>query len=200
LGATVDRSSSVSRRLVDATRVAAVQRGSSEFSMAEVAAAAKVSLRTIYRYFDGKDDLLLALFEEEAQLGATLLRQEMEAVDPGDRVREFVVGLCGLLMTGSGYSTMLLREHLQLGDRRPEELRAALAPLVDLIEAELRDAAEQRWVRSVDRHDAVVVFTTVLAHVHAVLLFSPDDDPTEAAERLWRFVAAALAPTTGGPR
>jgi hypothetical protein len=39
------------------------------------------------------------------------------------------------------------------------------------------------------------VFTTVLAHVHAVLLFSPDDDPATAAERLWTFCAAALAPT-----
>jgi AcrR family transcriptional regulator len=174
----------------------AQQRGSSEFTMADVAAAAHVSLRSVYRYFAGKDDLLLALFEEEADLGATLLRQEMDRVPHAHRVQRFVVGLCELLMTGSGYSSMLLREHLQLGDRRPEELRRALAPLVDLIEQELVAAADAGSIRPVDRHDAVVVFTTVLAHVHAVLLFSPDDDPTDAAERLWRFCAAALAPTS----
>ena len=175
--------------------------------MADVAAAAHVSLRSVYRYFAGKDDLLLALFEEESQIGATLLRQAMDDVPPADRVRRFVVGLCELLMTGSGYSSMLLREHLQLGDRRPEELRRALGPLVDLIEAELRSAADAGWVRPVDRHDAVVVFTTVLAHVHAALLFSPEDDPSDSAERLWRFCAAALTPVpaptptrTGGRR
>jgi AcrR family transcriptional regulator len=202
LGPAVDRSSSVARRLVDATRTMAVERGSSEFTMAEGAAAAHVSLRSVYRYFGGKDDLLLALFEEEAQIGATLIGQATDEGAPADRVRGYVVGLCGLLMTGSGYASMLLREHLQLGDRRPEELRRALAPLVDLLESELDAAAAAGSIRPVDRHDAVVVFTTVLAHVHAVLLFSPDDDPTDAADRLWRFVAAALAPTdttdTGG--
>jgi AcrR family transcriptional regulator len=127
IGASVDRSSSVARRLVDAARELASGRGSSDFTMAEVAAQAHVSLRSVYRYFAGKDDLLLALFEEEAQIGAVLLSQEMDTVAPEDRLRCFVVGLCELLMTGSGYASMLVREHLQLGDRRPEELRRALA-------------------------------------------------------------------------
>jgi AcrR family transcriptional regulator len=198
IGATVDRSSSVARRLVDASRDLAARRGSSDFTMAEVAAQAHVSLRSVYRYFAGKDDLLLALFEEEAQLGATLLAQQLDAVAADGRVREYVVSLCEMLMTGSGYASMLLREHLALGDRRPEEMRQALSPLVDLLQAELEAAAAAGSTRPVDRHDAVVVFTTVLAHVHAVLLFSPDDDPTTAAERLWSFCAAALAPTSTG--
>jgi hypothetical protein len=95
---------------------------------------------------------------------------------------------------------MLLREHLALGDRRPDEMRQALAPLVDLIERELEVAADAGSIRAVDRHDAVVLFTTVLAHVHAVLLFSPEDDPATAAERLWAFCAAALAPPAAGTR
>jgi AcrR family transcriptional regulator len=194
LGAAVDRSSATARRLVDVTRELAASQGSADFTMADVAARAHVSLRTVYRQFAGKDDLLLALFEEESAVGAVLLAQEMDAGSTDDRLRRFVVGLCGLLMTGSGYASLLVREHLQLGDRRPDELRAALGPLVDLLEAELVAAALAGAVRPVDRHDAVVVFTTVLAHVHAVLLFSPDDGPVEAAERLWAFCAAALRP------
>jgi AcrR family transcriptional regulator len=194
LGAAVDRSSATARKLVDAARELAASQGTADFTMADVAARAHVSLRTVYRQFAGKDDLLLALFEEESAVGAELLAQEMDAGEPGDRLRRFVVGLCGLLMTGSGYASLLVREHLQLGDRRPDELRDALAPLVDLLEAELVAAARAGAVRPVDRHDAVVVFTTVLAHVHAVLLFTPGDDPVVAAARLWAFCAAALHP------
>jgi TetR/AcrR family transcriptional regulator len=200
VGPVVERSSAAARQLVDATRDVAAEGGSSEFTMADVAAAAQVSLRTVYRHFAGRDDLLLALFEEEAQIGVALLAQAMDAVPDEARVREFVVGLCSLLMTGEGYASLLLREHLRLGDRRPDELRAALAPLVDLLEAELRAAADAGSIRPVDRHDAVIVFTTVLAHVHAVLLFSPNDDPARAADRLWAFCAAALAPAAAPAR
>ncbi len=199
IGPAIARSSDAAHRLVDAARDLAAERGAADLTMAAVASAAHVSLRTVYRHFAGRDDLLLALFEEETRTGATLLAQAMDGVADDARVREFVVGLCGLLMTGDDYSSFLLTEHLRLGHARPDEVRAALAPLVDLLEAELAAAAARGAIRPVDRHDAVVVFTTALAHVHAVLLFSPDDDPAQAAERLWAFCAAALAPDAGGP-
>jgi AcrR family transcriptional regulator len=201
LRATVDRSASKARRLVDAARTLAARKGSSDFTMAEVADEAHMSLRTVYRFFAGKDDLLLALFEEEAATGAALLASAMDDCAPADRVRAFVIGLCAMLMVESGYASLLASEHLRLGNVRPDELRAALAPLIDLIDAELTAAAATGDVRPVDRHDAVVLFTTALAHVHARLLFAPDDDPAVAAERLWAFCAAALTPTaTGGCR
>lgn len=190
-----ERSSTRARRLVDAARTLASERGSSEFTVAEVAARADVSLRTFYRHFAGRDELLLALFEEEVRQGVDLLVAAMDgARTPLRRVRRFVVGLCNLLETGSGYASLLVREYLRLGERRPGELRTALDPFVDLLESELRAAAQAGELRPVDRHDAVVVFTAVLAHVHASILFATDDDDRSSATRLWEFVRAALEP------
>jgi TetR/AcrR family transcriptional regulator len=200
LAAARNRSSAKAHRLVDAARALAAERGSSEFTVAEVAAHAGVALRSFYRHFSGKDELLLALFEEEARHGADLLAATVaEADDPLGRLRRYVVGLCGLLVTGSGYASLLVREYLRLGESRPDDLRAALAPLVDLLEAELVEAAAAGDIRPVDHHDAVVVFTAVLAHVHASILYTPGDDTETSATRLWEFCRSGLAPTGDHP-
>lgn len=188
-----DRSSARAHQLVNAARALASERGSSEFTIAEVAALAGVSLRSFYRQFSGKDELLLALFEEEARLGAELLRAAVgEATGPLDQLRSYVVGLCGLLVTGSGYASLLVREHLRLGERRPDELRMALACLIDLLEDQLTAAAAAGEIRPVDRHDAVIVFTAVLAHVQSAILFAPGEDAEASPQRLWEFCRAAL--------
>jgi AcrR family transcriptional regulator len=188
------RSASRAHRLVAAARELAAERGSSDFTVAEVAARAEVALRTFYRQFAGRDELLLALFEEEARQGAELLRESVEAegTTPLEHLRGYVVGLCRLLDVGSGYASMLLREHLRLGESHPEELRVALAPIVDVLDEQLQAAAAAGDLRPVDRHDAVVVFTAVLAHAHATLLFTQDEAPEVNAERLWDFCHAAL--------
>jgi TetR/AcrR family transcriptional regulator len=199
LSAARGRSSARARRLVDSARMLAFERGSSEFTVAEVAARADVSLRSFYRQFSGKDDLVLALFEEEARHGAELLATAAaETPEPVARLRSYVVGLCELLVTGSGYASLLLREHLRLGQRRPDDLRAALGPLIDLLETELEAAAAIDEIRAVDRHDAVLVFSAVLAHAHAAILFAPDDDFETSARRLWEFCRWGLAPDGGG--
>lgn len=195
LAAARERSSTRARRLVDAARALASERGSSEFTVAEVAARADISVRTFYRHFAGRDELLLALFEEEVRQGVDLMAAAMDgARTPLRRVRRFVVGLCNLLETGEGYASLLVREYLQLGERRPEELRVALDPFVGLLEAELRAAADAGELRPVDRHDAVVVFTAVLAHVHASILFATEEDGVTSSTRLWEFCHAALEP------
>ncbi|MHB8669569.1 MAG: TetR/AcrR family transcriptional regulator [Acidimicrobiales bacterium] len=201
LAAARDRSSARAHRLVAGARELAAETGSSSFTVAEVAARAGVSLRSFYRHFSGKDDLLLALFEEETRQGSALLSAALGDGDPPlARLQAYVEGLCGLLVTGSGYASVLVREYLQLGERRPGELRSAVAPLLDLLEGELRSAAAAGEIRPVDRHDAVVVFSLILAHVHAALLFAPDEDRSAAAPRLWEFCLGALLPANQFPR
>lgn len=194
LAAARERSSARARRLVDAARALAAESGSSAFTVADVASRAGVSLRSFYRQFAGRDELFLALFEEEALLGAELLTATMgEAQGPLERLRSYVVGLFGLVVTGSGYASLLVREHLHLGERRPDELRVALAPLIDLLDVELTAAAAGGHIRSVDRHDAIIVFALILAHVHTAILFAPDEDAATRAARVWDFCHSALA-------
>jgi AcrR family transcriptional regulator len=189
-----ERSAARARRLVDAARELAAESGSSAaFTVAQVAARAGMSLRSFHRQFGGKDDLLLALFEEESRTGAEALDRALaEVPEPLERVRVFVVGLMGFVVTGSGYASLLVREHLQLAERRPAELRIALLPLVDLLDAQMSAAAAAGVIRPIDRHDVVTVFSLILGHVHTAILFTPDADLAHAGERAWAFCSAAL--------
>ena len=162
--------------------------------MADVAADAGISLRSFYRHFAGRDDLLLALFEEEARTAVELLGELVgRGGEPIARVRRCIEALCELVVTGEGYAALLVREHLRLGAERPDEIRAALAPLLDLLHRELDAAAAAGDLRPADRFDAATVLALVLTHVQTALLLAPAEPaPTE---RIWRFCHATLMPT-----
>lgn len=182
------------RRLVDAARTLAAN-GSTTLTIGEVAAEAGMSVRSFYRHFGSRDELLLALFEEEARVGAVLLEQELEGVDaPLDRLRAYVVGLASLMVAGSGYASLLVQEHLRLADSHPDELRAALAPLVDLLGDELRAAASVGDLRPIDGIDVATVFALLLTQVQTVALLEPSATTDATAAHLWAFCHAALAP------
>jgi AcrR family transcriptional regulator len=179
--------------LVDAARALAAESGSSAFTVADVASRAGVSLRSFYRHFAGKDELILALFEVEVRLGVGLLSEALSRFrGPLERLQVYVVGLSEFIVSGSGYAALLVREHLRLGLTRPDEMRAALEPLVDLLAAELASAATAGEIRSASRDDAILVFSLILSHVHTAVLFKPDEDPTVGSARLWEFCRSAL--------
>src|SRR6266567_6542858 len=52
------------QRFLDAAFSLIDEKGTTEFTIQEVIDRSKQSLRGFYQYFDGKDELLLALFEE----------------------------------------------------------------------------------------------------------------------------------------
>lgn len=195
LSAARDRSSVRGRRLVDAARALANETGSSAFTVGDVASRAGLSLRSFYRHFSGKDDLLLALFEEESRLGAELLGATIaESSSPLDRLQSYVLGLSEFVVLGSGYAALLVQEHVRLGASHPDEMRAAVEPLVDLLDAQLAAAAAAGEIRPVDRHDAILVFSLILSHVHMAVLFGPTEEPYTGSAQLWEFCLAALAP------
>ena len=155
-------------------------------------------MRSFYRHFAGKDELLLALFEEETLLAVDLLDQALgDREGSVERLQGYVVGLLEFVARGSGYAALLVREHLRLGESHPDEMRAALTPLVDFLEIELLAASAAGDIREVDRHDAILVFSLILSHVHMAILFSPHEDPAVGSARLWAFCCAALARDAG---
>jgi len=52
------------QRFLDAAFELIDEKGTTEFTIQEVIDRSKQSLRGFYQYFDGKDELILALFEE----------------------------------------------------------------------------------------------------------------------------------------
>jgi AcrR family transcriptional regulator len=186
------RSADRAKRVVAALRSLATERGSTEFTMAEVADASGIPLRTLYRQFSGRDELLLALLEEEARYGAQVLDDALDdAADALSRLESFVVGLWDFMERGSGYASVLLREHLRLAESHPDEARSCLEPVVDLMVGLMEEAGlsfgPEPTANTDTAADAFVIFSVLLAHMQAVLLFRPELDHDEAAAGVWQL-------------
>jgi AcrR family transcriptional regulator len=185
-----------SERLLDAARELANETGSAAFTVAQVAERGGASLKGFYACFAGKDDLLLALIEEDSRVGATLLASSVGAHDdPVDRLHAYVDGLFSMLTVDGamGYAGVLVREHRRLGEDRIDDLRVGLAPLVDMLAAELEAAVAAGQAHTPDpAHDAEVVFRLLLTGIHEVTLGRRD--PADEAADLWRLCWSGLAP------
>src|SRR3954470_428776 len=182
------------QRLVDAARELATESGSAGFTVAQAASRAGASLKGFYGCFAGKDELLLALLAEDSRVGATLVAERVSAhTAPVDRLRAYVDALFELVaLPGAlGYAGVLVREHRRLDVERPEDLRAALAPLVDLLATELADAAAAEVARTPEpQRDAETVFGLLLAGVTEVTFGRRD--PADEAAHVWRLAACGL--------
>jgi len=174
-------------RLLAATRELADTNEDASFTVAEVAERAGVSLKSFYRSFTGKDDLLLALLEEESRTGATMLAAALDRADgPHARLERYVRALFNLARQAPGYSRVLVREYRRLGTERPAELTAALAPFLDLLQVEIAAASP---VDDAARA-AEIVFAVLLDGLADVTLAGRDSK--EVVSSVWQFVAGGL--------
>lgn len=82
------------QRFLDAAFELIDEKGTTEFTIQEVIDRSKQSLRGFYQYFDGKDELILALFEETVRESIEDYEKALEEVsDPLERLHVFVVRL-----------------------------------------------------------------------------------------------------------
>ena len=190
------RARSVERleRFLSAARDLANEQGSAAFTVAQVSQRAGLSLKSFYGCFASKDDLLVALLEEDSKLGASILGDTVgQHAEPRARLRAYVLGVFELLTHPGalGYARMLVHEHRRLAEERPETLRAALAPMVDLLAVEIARAVDAGAAVSSDpSRDAQTVFVLVLEGIHEVGLGR--SEALEQAGYLWKFFVAAL--------
>jgi AcrR family transcriptional regulator len=174
-------------RLLDAVRELTNEAEDASFTVAEVAARAGVSLKSFYRSFESKDDLLLALLEEESRTGAGILRTALDRSSaPDERLERYVRALFKMARAAPGYANVLVREYRRLSVERPADLTAALAPLVDLLEEEIDAGAP---VADPGR-SAEIVFSVLLDGLADITLAGRDSKETVSS--VWRFVAGGL--------
>lgn len=184
-------------RLVEAARSLMWEAGGTGFTVDQVVGRAGSSLKSFYRCFSSKDELLVALFADDARRGADALEAMVSRRPPPERLRTAVVGLFRFLSVDGRlpYAAALVGEHLRLAQSRPEELAAVRRPLLDLFEREVADAARRGQIRSGDvQRDARTIFHLVLSHLHALLWHQIDEDPKALSAQLWSFCTAALRP------
>jgi len=195
---TVAPRSTVAHDLVEAARLLMWESGAPVFTVNQVVAAAGTSLKSFYRCFDSKDELLVALFEDDARQGAALLATAVDRhQDPVERVRSAVEGLFGFIGADGRlpYAAAHVREHLRLAESRPEKLRAILQPFVEILRVELENAGRSGALKVDDAaRTARTLFHLVVSHLHALICHQIDDAPSGVADDLWTFCAAALRP------
>jgi AcrR family transcriptional regulator len=68
-----------------------VQRGYDETTLADIAAAAGVSTRTIFAYFPGKEDILFTTIQELCDAGKRALAERPPGTDALTALREFIL-------------------------------------------------------------------------------------------------------------
>ena len=78
LNAARSRAEKRAQRFLDAAFELMDEKGTTDFTIQEVIDRSKQSLRGFYQYFDGKDDLMLALFEETLRESIEDMREAVE--------------------------------------------------------------------------------------------------------------------------
>jgi AcrR family transcriptional regulator len=177
-------------RFVDAARDLANETGTAAFTVAQVTGRARLSLKSFYRCFPGKDDLLVALLAADSRIGAALLEERIGAATGADAVHRYVTELFALLTLPDaiGYAGVLVREHRRLIEHSYAEERVALSPLVDLLARSIAQAAPHR----ADAHrDAETMFTVLLDGIHDIVT-GHADDPRELGEYLHGFCTRGM--------
>src|ERR1700752_3937437 len=70
------------QRFLDAAQAIIIEKGSTDFTVQEVVERSRQSLRSFYQHFDGKHELLLALFEDALRRATAPLPALFRAVPP----------------------------------------------------------------------------------------------------------------------
>jgi AcrR family transcriptional regulator len=123
-----------------------------EITVQEVADEAGQSLRTLYQFFDGKDDLLLAVFEEAMRTYARLVRSAIaDLADPLERLAGAMVAAARMPEVGrSGLDRGLARLRLRLAEVRPDLVGRAHAAVASLVRELIDEAAAAGRVEVAD--------------------------------------------------
>jgi TetR/AcrR family transcriptional regulator len=200
-----DRSESVQRSrarqieqaeaIVAATRRLVTERGD-QFTTQELVKEAGVALQTFYRIFGGKDQLLLAVFEDLIAESCADYERAAEALpDPIARLHFYVsvtVGSVNEASYGIG-PRFVTAEHWRLHQLFPEEMARATQHFTDLVARQLVLADRQGLLAVADpERDAWYVTKLVMAVFHHYAYADAPVDTRAIGEELWEFCLRAL--------
>jgi AcrR family transcriptional regulator len=186
-----------------------------EFTVHEVVERSGQSLRSFYQYFEGKYELLLALFEELVRSAAgQMLEVLADKSDPGERLKCFVVEyyrLCQPMAQsrdGSkvrstrtakrGQTAAMAEFGQQLITAHPKEASKAFEPIVALFADVLNEATRAGAVRKTG-HTAMttgVILQSIMFNGFATTISgSVWPEGSDPAEEFWRLLYEGLKPS-----
>jgi AcrR family transcriptional regulator len=164
------------------------------FTTQELIKEAGIALQTFYRYFAGKDALLLAVIEDVIEGSCTAFREQAGALaDPVERLRFYVTTTVEALDAPSGGPSFITSEHFRLQTLYPAEVSQATQPFTDLLVEEIREAMAEDLLHPRDPEYAAWLITQLTMAVFHHYDCAGLDEPTDRiAEKLWEFCFAAL--------
>src|SRR4051794_16282005 len=186
------------QRFLDAAFELIDEKGTTEFTIQEVVDRSRQSLRSFYEYFDGKEELVLALFEETVREAFVDIRTAVDAeLDRLGRLRVFAIRLhewCDPTENprkrGSHNRRPIADFSVAVTDAA--RVRAALAPQSRLLRELIDNAAAAGVIRVDDsrRATALVQQTVMYSSFGNRLIKNPKQRLT--AEETWAFCLRAL--------
>jgi TetR/AcrR family transcriptional regulator len=166
------------------------------FTTQELVKEAGVALQTFYRLFAGKDQLLLAVFEDMIAESCELYEQAARDLpDPVARLRFYVTAALQSVASddtdiGPRFVTA---EHWRLYQLFPDEMAEATQPFTELVARQLEAAVAEGLLRSSDpAHDAWFVTKLVMAVFHHYAFADAAPDTRAIGDELWAFCYTAL--------
>jgi AcrR family transcriptional regulator len=189
------------QRFLDAAFELIDEKGSTEFTIQEVIDRSEQSLRAFYQHFNGKDELLLALFEETVQEAVDDIRRSVDTeTAPLERLHVFVLSLHAWCdpyerprKRGSHTRLPIMDFMLRLAADHPDRVKAGVAPVSMLLLELLDDAVAARAIKVPDtRHAAALIQQTVFSSwLGDRLVLNPLAQPS--AEETWAFCLHGLS-------
>ncbi|MBF6145832.1 MULTISPECIES: TetR/AcrR family transcriptional regulator [Nocardia] len=185
------------QRFLDAAQAIITEKGTTDFTVQEVVDRSKQSLRSFYLQFDGKHELLLALFEDALSRTSDQLRAAADGQDdPIDQLRVTIELLFELSRPDPTAQRPLFTDFApQLLVSHPAQVKVAHAPLLSLI-TELMEKAQAQGRLRKDlnaRRTAAMVMQTVMFTAQST--GGTDEETTHpiTAEEVWNFCAHGFA-------
>jgi len=188
------------QRFLDAAQAVITDKGTTDFTVQEVVERSSQSLRSFYQHFDGKHELLLALFEDALRRATGQIAAAAAAkTDPLDALRTAVELLFELSRPDPTAQRPLFTEFApRLLLSHPAEVRRAHAPLLDLLTALTAALADDGQLRPglQPRRMAALTMETVMFTAQTSGAPYPGEDGATArpvtADEVWDFIAHGI--------
>jgi TetR/AcrR family transcriptional regulator len=202
-----DRGVEQAKSIVAAARRLMESKGPS-FTTQELIKEAGIALQTFYRYFPGKDYLLLAVIEDVIDENCAVFRKQAEKLaDPIERLRYYVTATVLALEVPGGSPSFMTSEHFRLQTLYPAEVSRATQHFTDLLVDEIHEAMASGQLHPHDPEYAAWLITQLsMAVFHHYDCAGLDEPIDQIADKVWEFCLTALSaraplsPTAKAPR
>jgi AcrR family transcriptional regulator len=185
------------QRFLDAAQAIIIEKGSTDFTVQEVVDRSRQSLRSFYLQFDGKHELLLALFEDALSRSADQIRAATAShTDPIERLKVAVQLLFETSRPDPAAQRPLFTDFApRLLVSHPAEVKVAHAPLLVLLAELMEEASAAGQLRDGINPKRMAAMTMQTVMFVAQSSGGADDGSVHpiTADECWDFVAHGFA-------